>query len=334
MSKSEETLNVQHGRSNQRPGYVPLVRHEGRKAVSSSRVDRAGQTLLVEHETVYRYANPVSLGPHRMMIRPRDSHDLRLLDTRLMIEPATHVTWMHDVFGNSVGVAEFGSSADQLKITSQLWIEHYPTDLNPKSFIMAHAANYPFHYNKDDLVDLEPVLRRHYPDTDNAVESWARSHLRDASSTPTWELLQRMTQGIKSQFQYNARYEEGTQTPEKTLGQRSGTCRDFALLMMEGLRAIGLAARFVSGYLYDPDASADTQENVIGGGATHAWVEVFLPGAGWVEFDPTNGYVGGRGLIRIAVARDPSQAIPVSGTWRGAGADFLGLDVNVTVSAQ
>jgi len=273
-----------------------------------------------------------------MMIRPRDSHDLRLLDTRLVIEPATNVTWMHDVFGNSVGVAEFGSSATQLTITSQLWIEHYPTDLNPKSLIMAHAANYPFQYDKDDLVDLKPVLRRHYPDSDNAVEQWARGHLRDAPSTPTWELLQRMTQGIKSDFEYNARYEEGTQTPDVTLRQHSGTCRDFALLMMEGLRAIGLATRFVSGYLYDPDANAakeeNTEENVIGGGSTHAWVEVFLPGAGWVEFDPTNGYVGGRGLIRIAVARDPSQAIPVSGTWHGAGADFLSLDVNVTVSAH
>lgn len=292
---------------------------------------RTRRVLRIEHETLYRYRRPVAIGAHRLMIRPRDSHDLRLLDTSLIIDPPARVTWVHDVFSNSVGIAEIDDPADHLKIASVLELEHYPLDDEPKPDLLADADSYPFSYEERDLIDLAPLLRQHYPDPDGAVERWARAHLDAGTATPTRVLLRRMCEGIKAGFRYNARYEEGTQQPAETLASRSGTCRDFALLMMEGLRTLGLATRFVSGYLYNPRARAEDNDGVIGGGATHAWVEVYLPGAGWVEFDPTNGSVGGLGLVRVAVARDPSQAIPIGGTWSGASDDFIDLDVTVTI---
>ena len=140
-----------------------------------------------------------------------------------------------------------------------------------------------------------------------------------------------MTYAIKDRFTYIARDEPGTQDPLLTLQLGSGSCRDFALLMMEAVRSLGLAARFVSGYLFVPDKDGPGR---VGGGATHAWLEVYLPGAGWVEFDPTNGIVGNRDLIRVAVVRDPRQAVPLSGSWTGRASDLLGMTVEVGVTSE
>jgi len=142
-----------------------------------------------------------------------------------------------------------------------------------------------------------------------------------------------MTLAVKSEFSYTVRVMEGCQSPVETLTRKTGSCRDFALLMMEAVRALGLAARFVSGYLWTPSAETGGQADALPG-ATHAWVQVYLPGAGWVEFDPTSGLAGNRNLIRIAVVRDPSQAVPISGKWTGAPADFLRMEVDVRVRAH
>lgn len=136
--------------------------------------------------------------------------------------------------------------------------------------------------------------------------------------------------GSHARFTYLRREEPGTQDPISTLQMGTGSCRDFALLMMEAVRSLGLAARFVSGYLYVPAKDGGH----VGGGATHAWVEVYLPGAGWMEFDPTNGIIGNRDLIRVAVVRDPRQAVPLSGTWTGDPSDLIGMDVEVDVTAD
>ena len=155
--------------------------------------------------------------------------------------------------------------------------------------------------------------------------------LSPGESTPTGKLLMTMTRAISESFSYLRRVERGTQDPATTLRLRRGTCRDFALLMMEAARSLGLAARFVSGYLYVP--SRDGKE-YLGGGSTHAWCQVYLPGAGWVEFDPTNGIIGNRDLIRVAVARDPGQAIPLSGSYVGHPDDELGMTVEVNVKSD
>jgi transglutaminase-like putative cysteine protease len=288
--------------------------------------------LTVYHTTIYNYAKPVIFGEHRMMLRPRDSHDLRLLSATLTIDPAPEsVRWLHDVFSNSVAVALFNQQAAMLKIESLLDLEHFESE-EPDYPIEAYAETYPFAYSAEEVPDLNRLIERHYPDENHEVDLWVKRFVRSNGPTRTLEMLTAMTQVIKSDFRYAARSAEGCQTPTETLRAKSGSCRDFALLMMEAVRALGLAARFVSGYVYVP--SADNADRNVGGGATHAWVQVYLPGAGWMEVDPTNGLIGNRDLIRISVVRDPSQAVPISGKWTGAPTDYLGMEVDVRVGAH
>jgi transglutaminase-like putative cysteine protease len=291
----------------------------------------AVRALKVTHTTIYRYANPVTFGDHRMMLRPRDSHDLRLLATKLEITPRpTALRWLHDVFGNSVTVASFSGAANELRFTSEIDLEHFESN-EPDCPIEAYAENYPFSYSADEIPDLNRLTERQYPDPEHQIDTWAKHFVTDAGPN-TLAILTAITQSIKNEgFNYTARDAEGTRPPTETLSQKSGTCRDFALLMIAAVRALGLAARFVTGYLYVP---AIDQVGNIGGGATHAWVQVYLPGSGWMEFDPTNGIVGNRDLIRVAVVRDPTQAIPIAGTWTGAPGDFLGIEVDVKVTSR
>ena len=287
--------------------------------------------LKVLHRTVYDYTEPVTFGPHRLMMRPRDSHDLRLLDTSLMISPHATVRWLHDVFGNSVAIAEFTESAAQLSVTSSFRAEHYPLS-EAAVTLEAYAQRYPFSYDALDIPDLGRTVERHYPDPEHKVDLWARRFVDQRSDGDTMAILLAMVAAIGEEFTYNARDEMGTQDPLVTLDSGTGTCRDFALLLMEAARSLGFAARFVSGYLYDDERVGE--ERVVGGGATHAWTQIYLPGGGWVEFDPTNRLAGGRNLIRVAVTRDPGQAIPLSGSFTGAANAFASMNVEVEVTAD
>ncbi len=286
--------------------------------------------LTVRHATTYRYARPVFFGPHRLMLRPRDSHDLHLVDAELTLSPPGTLNWMHDVFGNSVAQVAFTQAAAELTIVSTLHLERYGL-ARPTFPIAPEAQMYPFVYSANDRGDLGRLLDRHYPDPRGVVDAWAK-RFASPQPLPTYNLLSNMNGAIRGEFAYAERYEEGTQSPIETLEKKSGTCRDFALLFIEAARSLGFGARFVTGYLYDPklDGGAAMQ----GAGATHAWADVYIPGAGWVEYDPTNGLIAGENLIRVAVTRDPSQAIPISGIFTGAPTEFLGITVDVTVSRQ
>jgi len=287
--------------------------------------------LTVQHATIYRYSEPVQFGQHRMMIRPRDSHDLRLLRSELTLSPPATVRWLHDVFGNSVALADFAEAAPELKIVSVLTLERYA--LNRTVFpVEAEAATYPFVYSTNDRTDLGRLLEQHYPDPKGVVAAWAQEFVTE-KGVDTLELLATINAAIKRDFTYAARDAEGVQSPLETLERGAGSCRDFALLLIEAVRCLGFGARFVSGYLYDPIVDGPEEESMQGAGTTHAWAEIYLPGAGWVEYDPTNGLIAGENLIRIAVTRDASQAIPVEGTFIGDPASFLAMDVQVTVTS-
>lgn len=286
----------------------------------------------ITHRTLYRYAAPVSFGTHRLMTRPRDSHDLRLVEATLAFSPHATLRWKHDVFGNSIAFATFGEPAAELSIESRIVLDHFPpAPADLAAMVEPFAETIPFAYPAEEVADLGRTSERHCADPDRAVDAWAKRFLSNSGPTRTAALLAGMTHAIKADFAYEGREEEGTRGPAETLARGSGACRDFALLMMEACRSLGLAARFVSGYLYDA-ALADSDTPMVGGGASHAWCDVYVPGAGWVEFDPTNGLIGGRNLIRVAVAREPSQAIPISGSFKGRPGDFLGLTVDVSVS--
>ncbi|MGB6400819.1 MAG: transglutaminase family protein [Bradyrhizobium sp.] len=283
--------------------------------------------LTIHHKTEYRYARPVAFGEHRIMLRPRDGHDLRVLDSRLDIVPAPmRLRWIHDVFGNSVAIADFDERAQTLAFTSSATVDHNPAEefaLTPDD----KAYFYPFLYDDEEFPDLVQFITPQYSDPDGELSAWARKFLDPEAPTPTFKILAGMTHGIREAFIYRKRHEQGTQHPLDTLQTGSGTCRDYALFMIEALRRLGIAARFVSGYLFVPD----DRDGHVGGGSTHAWVQVYLPSAGWIEFDPTNGIVGARDLIRVAVARDPRQAIPLHGTYLGSADAFIGMEVNIYV---
>lgn len=290
--------------------------------------------VSIEHSTEYLYERPVRLLTHRLMLRPRDSFDLAVKGSLLTVSPPVARTrWAHDVFGNSICYLEWNEIRTRhLKITSTLDLKHYPG--TPDLPLDPGAGLYPFAYAAAELPDLSPFLQRHHPDPDGLIANWALSFL-DPSGSQTMAVLTSMTQAIKAGFLYEMRDTEGTNAPTLTLATRSGACRDFALLMMEAVRSLGLAARFVSGYLYDETLStapSDAPTLMVGGGATHAWVSVYLPGAGWVEFDPTNGLIAGRNLIRVCSARTPGQAVPVSGAYDGQPGDFQSMRVNVGVT--
>jgi transglutaminase-like putative cysteine protease len=285
--------------------------------------------LTVRHVTIYRYSEPVRFGEHRMMFRPRESHDLRLVRTKLDILPGpSSLRWVHDVFDNSVAIVTFDKAASELRFDSTVTLEHTATAL-PDYSLETGAHCYPFRYSDDERPDLVSALARQYPDDD--LGPWTARFLKPSGSTTTMTLLHSMTRGIKEEFVYLRRSAKGVQSPGETLRCRSGSCRDFAVLMMEAVRSLGLAARFVSGYIIIPEVSRATPA---GGGATHGWMQAYLPGAGWVDFDPTNSVVGNRNLIRVAVAWDQRNALPLWGTFIGPASLFQSMDVDVSVTEE
>ncbi len=267
------------------------------------------------------------------MLRPRDSHDLRVRGATLGLTPAAVATrWAHDVFGNSICFVEWGDTpSDALDIVSTLDLDHYPAlpDLLGE-MLDPIAETYPFSYAVEEFPDLARLTERQCPDPGRTLDAWVRRLLPPTGPVRTMDLLRSISSAIGSDFTHAARDTEGTNPPPVTLASGRGACRDFALLMMEAARTLGLAARFVSGYLYD-EMAADA---MVGGGATHAWCAVYLPGAGWVEFDPTNGLVAGRNLIRVCAARTPEQAVPVAGGFIGAASDSTGMTVDVSVTVE
>ena len=284
----------------------------------------------VHHYTTYRYKRPVRPGRHQLLFRPRDSFDQRLLDCRIAIRPEpVEIRWIHDVFGNCVTLVDFAATSEILEFDTTIRLEHTPESI-PDFQIEEYARQHPFRYDEHELPDLLPYMRRHHA-SDASVDEWLSKFIVRGESRPTGRLLMTLNEAIAEGFSYRRRTSPGTQTPAETLGLQQGTCRDFALLMMEAARSLGFAARFITGYVYVPDRDGPVR---LGGGSTHAWCSIYVPGSGWVEFDPTNGIVGNRDLIRVGVARTPEQAIPLSGSYWGEADDELEMAVTVNVKTE
>lgn len=283
--------------------------------------------IQICHSTVYHYRDAVSLNPHRLMLRPRESRELQLVSHTLKVSPDATITWAHDVAGNSVATASFSGKTNTLCIESEIELE---LSGNPWPIfnISASALTFPFFYSSDDRADLGALAIQQYLDPMGRVQQWARSFVRGAAPD-TLELLKAISHGVSEALQYEVRESEGTQTPNESLDRGRGSCRDFAVLFAEAVRSLDMGARIVSGYLYDPQSTATGSS---GAGSTHAWAEVYVPGAGWINFDPTNRSIGGFNLVPVAVARDIKQLMPVSGSYLGAADAFSGMEVDVRVS--
>lgn len=284
-------------------------------------------TLEIHHQTTYQYHASMEFGPHRLMLRPRESRSLRLISHDLTLRPAATVAWAHDVFGNAVATAMFHEMSDMLAIDSfaelMLDVEQWPV-----FDIAASAANYPFLLTEDDVSDLGALRLQSYLDSSGRLRAWAQGFVA-GDPTGTLALLKDVCAGVATRVAYEVREGEGTQSPAQTLARNQGSCRDFAVLFVDAVRSLGFGARIVSGYLYDPDRGA---LGSAGSGSTHAWAEVYVPGAGWITFDPTNRSVGGFNLIPVAVARHIRQTMPVSGNFIGGRDAFDGMEVRVEVA--
>ncbi len=282
--------------------------------------------LTVRHITTYRYRQPVAFGEHRMMLRPRDDADQTVLETGLEITPKpSQLVWTRDDFGNHIAIACIAERATELRFESRISVDHAPA-----TFLAADIANdarrYPFAYAAEDMPALGRFIAQ--PAQSAELERWAKSFLRADGTADTHALLTGMTQTIRRTFKHGARHQKGTREPVQTLALASGSCRDLAVLMIAGLRSLGIAARFVSGYLN----LADPDDDRITGGNTHAWVQAYVPGPGWVDLDPSSGMVGNQNLVRVAVVHEPREAIPLEGTFIGMASDHLSMDVAVKVA--
>ena len=281
--------------------------------------------LKITHLTEYQFCGPVTLNPHRLLLRPREGPEVHIESSSLMIFPAHTIKWHRDVLDNAAAVVDFLEPTQNLAITSEVVIQHYVE--NPFDFLFEdYAVNYPFQYAPMDRVDLTPFLQPSYPGDEGAIRTWlGRLNLRQPAMQ-TYALLDVINRAIAGQFAYAAREEPGVQAPAQTLALKRGSCRDFAALFVETCRCLGLASRFVSGYAHAPAMEHWSA-------TTHAWAEVYLPGAGWKGFDPTNGEVAGVRHISVAVAHHPEAVPPVAGSFVGLPGPAPKLVVDVRVVA-
>ena len=280
--------------------------------------------IRIQHETTYHYSQPVQLGPHKLMIRPRSGHDIRIEHSSLVISPNATVKWHRDIYGNSVASVTFSEMASRLSIVSDVLLQHY--EVEPLDFLVDEkAVMFPFHFDPMERVDLIPYQTLCFPSDSLVLREWVQQFWRPGQVIETYVLLDNINKAIVRNFTYHMREEPGVQRPADTLARGAGSCRDFATLFIDACRYLGLAARFVSGYLNCPSS-------VQGHGSTHAWAEVYLPGAGWKGFDNTSGIVVGNDHIAAAVSRHPADAPPISGSFIGLLGSLQAMDVKVVVS--
>ena len=281
--------------------------------------------IRIQHQTNYTYPSSVTLLPHKLMIRPRAGYDIQLDQSELTIRPAHTIKWHRDIYGNSVAIVDFLESTTELSISSDQIISHYESE--PLNFLVDEkAVMFPFFFNPSERVDLIPFQTLSFPGDSAIVRDWLQPFWQPGQSIETYVLLDNINQEIVKNFTYKMREEPGVQRPAETLSSRQGSCRDFATLFIEACRYFGLPARFVSGYLHCP-------ETVQGHGSTHAWSEVYLPGAGWKGFDNTSGIVVGEDHIAVAVTRHPEDAPPIAGSFTGEINSPPTMSLSVIVSA-
>jgi transglutaminase-like putative cysteine protease len=283
----------------------------------------------IEHTTTYSYKNPVRFAQHRAMFLPRIGHGGRLYSYSLAVNVPAKIHWIRDALSNSVAVIDILESASELIVTFKFRAAHYGGKSLAEYPVEPRGQVFPVQYTPDEWMDLASFMRPHADDPDGSVAAWGRSFLAGAANN-TEQVVRQMMDTIRDTFQYQSREAQGTQAPSETLKLKVGTCRDFAWLMIEALRALGLACRFESGYLYDSKLDGGSVA-MTGSASTHAWLTVYLPGVGWLHCDPTNRISGGFELIPVALARHPAQAIPLQGSWFGSASDYVGMNVNVSI---
>jgi transglutaminase-like putative cysteine protease len=283
----------------------------------------------IKHNTTYRYAAPVTIGEHRAMFLPRVGYGGRVISHHIQTNVPSRIRWIMDTLSNNVAIMEFDAPATELSVECSFRAVHFGLKGVEAFPLERRAKEIPVQFTPDEWIDLAAFMRPHAEDPDGSLAAWAMSFVT-GDRTGTADVLKRMMDEIRDTFTYQPRDAEGTQPPGQTLSSRTGTCRDYAWLMIEALRRLGLPCRFISGYLYDASLDGGLV-GMAGSGATHAWLQVYLPGAGWLFYDPTNRITEGFDLVPVATARHPGQAVPLAGSWFGEPQHYLGMDVTVSV---
>lgn len=279
--------------------------------------------MRIVHTTEYHYREPVTFGVHRVLMRPREGHDLRIVNASVEVLPKCSVDWLRDIQGNSIALITFLEPSSILRIHSDMIVDLNEERLQEFS-IASLALEYPFQYPADEQIDILPFRIPSYPHDGEILLEWLRGVYQAGIIVNTLELLQRLNTAIYTAFKYTWREEYGVQLPCETLKKGTGSCRDYAVFMMETARHLGFAARFVTGYIQMGEGQH---------GATHAWTDIYLPGAGWRGFDPTNNKMAGAEHVVVAVTREQERASPISGSWAGPSDAFESMSVIVRVEA-
>ncbi len=285
--------------------------------------DSSMKRIRITHVTEYHYHLPVTFGPHCALLRPREGHDLHIDSSRLKIEPNANVRWLRDIYGNSIAMITFTEPGQKLRLFSEVNVDLYD-DTPIDCIIDPIAQSYPFQYDATEQVEVISYRLSSYPHDGPAIQAWLLDLYRPGQLISTSELLNNLNTHIFKSFQYRHREEAGVQLPCRTIALGTGSCRDFAVFMMEAARHWGFASRFVTGYIQMEDGQH---------GATHAWTEIYIPGAGWRGFDPTNNKPAGNEHVSVAVAREHHKACPLSGTWEGPQGAWDRMEVSVQVVA-
>jgi transglutaminase-like putative cysteine protease len=279
--------------------------------------------LRIQHRTQYSYSGPVEFGRHRLVLRPREGHDLRVLSMIVRIAPAHHLTWTRDVYGNSVAVVDFEEQAAELEIATDVVVERWPSVAQLRDST-PWAVPYPVQYDVMEAQLTAAYQAFTFPQDIHDLNDWLKSAVPEDSRHDAEAMMLHLCRRIDTDIQYLRRSEKGVQSPAFTLQEGRGSCRDTATLMLEAGRSLGIACRFVSGYLH----CAASQ---VGRASTHAWMEAYLPALGWRGFDPSIGEPVSAKHIPIGVSQHPRGVMPVSGLWSGHGERFVAMTVQVSI---
>lgn len=276
----------------------------------------------IVHRTDYFYSRPVELGRHRLVLRPREGHDLHVESMQLAIEPTHRLIWSRDVFGNSVAIVDFLEKTTRLSVVNDVIVVRTLPFPQQGSQVPWPVA-FPAMYDPLEMTVAAAYQAPSYPDDVEGVRAWLDLILPFYGRNDAEQVLLALGRTVHQQISYQRRSEKGVQTPLQTLQLASGSCRDMATLMMEAGRVLGVAMRFASGYL-------DCPASLAGRASTHAWTESYLPALGWQGFDPTLGEPTSLKHVVTGVSNHPRGVMPISGMFTGAASDYREMNVQVT----